>query len=158
MTSRQNIEFLLVGKLARQHLTLATAESCTGGALSNRITNVSGSSKVFVGGVVAYSNQLKQKILKVDPRTIKKHGAVSAECVTAMVRGLYRITKADICIAITGIAGPTGGTKKKPVGTVFVGILTKGRVEVEKYFIRKERKKFKDEVCQKVINKLLRSF
>lgn len=158
MTFRRNIEIFLVGKLAKQHKTISVAESCTGGALANCITNVSGSSKVFLGGVVAYSNQLKEKLLGVDPAIIRKHGAVSKECVVAMVKGLYRLTRADICVAITGIAGPTGRTKKKPVGTVFVTYLMNGRVEIEKYVIRKERKKFKDEVCRKVIIKLLRSF
>ncbi len=155
MTSHPSPEARLIQVLSEHHKTLATAESCTGGALANRITNVSGASQVFLGGVIAYSNELKQKLLKIDPQLIARHGAVSAECAEAMVYGLHFITGADVCVSITGIAGPTGGTSDKPVGTVFTAFLVDGKLEIEKYFIQKERTAFKDEVCERVAEKLI---
>lgn len=149
------LEFELIKKFSALGKTIATAESCTGGALSNRITNVSGSSQVFLGGVVAYSNELKQKFLSIDPQLISQHGAVSAECAEAMARGIHSVTGADICVSITGIAGPTGGTPSKPVGTVFAAFFVDEKLEIEKYLIQKERTAFKDEVCERVIQKLI---
>jgi len=147
---------ILVNRLTKNHKTIATAESCTGGALANLITNVSGASQVFLGGVIAYSNDLKQKLLSIDPQLIAQHSAVSAECAEAMVRGIHRITNADVCVSITGIAGPTGGTKDKPVGTVFVAFLVDGKLEIEKYLIQKDRTAFKDEVCERVMTRVMK--
>ena len=106
----------LINLLRRKKLKIAVAESCTGGMLSSAITSVSGSSKIFTMGLVTYSNQAKKNILKVPKKIIKKHGAVSPQCCSSMVNNLSKISKSNICVAITGIAGPGGGTKKKTCG------------------------------------------
>ncbi len=115
----------VVGKLLQsQGKILATAESCSGGLIGHKITTVPGSSNYFAGGVIAYSNDLKEKLLGLDPTLLEKHGAVSSEVARAMADGIRSKTSADISVAVTGIAGPTGGTPEKPVGTVFVGLST----------------------------------
>ena len=130
----------LIKKLKRKKLKIAVAESCTGGMLSSAITSVSGSSKVFNLGLVAYSNQSKIKVLKVSKSIMKKYGSVSEHVCKAMVKNVSKIGKANISVSITGIAGPGGGTKIKPVGLVYVGIKKGNRVEVKKYlFKNKER-------------------
>ncbi len=111
--------------LVEKDLTLSVAESCTGGLLSHLITQNAGASKYFLGGVIAYSNQLKKDLLGVSSKTLDTHGAVSQETAEAMCEGLYQKTKADICLAITGVAGPTGGTPEKPVGLVWMAIRCK---------------------------------
>ena len=112
----------IITQLRKKRLKLAIAESCTGGMLSSNITSVSGSSKVFVMGFVTYSNQSKNQILKIPQKIIKKYGAVSSQCCYSMVNNLSKISKCDVNISITGIAGPKGGTKEKPIGLVYVGI------------------------------------
>jgi PncC family amidohydrolase len=115
---------LLVGELLRHAgLKLAVAESCTGGLLGSRLTNVSGSSDYFLGGVIAYDDDIKRELLGVPAEVIQEHGAVSAECALAMARGVRSLTKADIGVSVTGIAGPSGGTPAKPVGTVYIGLV-----------------------------------
>ena len=111
----------LVKKLTKKKLKISFAESCTGGMLASSITSINGASKVFTLGFITYSNQAKIKILKVKKNIIKKYGAVSAECCREMVVNLSKISKANINVSITGIAGPKGGTKEKPVGLVFIG-------------------------------------
>ena len=136
--------------LKRKKFKLAIAESCTGGLLSNSITSVSGSSKVFTMGLVTYSNQAKTNILKVPQKIIKKYGAVSVQCCLAMVNNLSKISNSKICISITGIAGPKGGSKQKPVGLVYIGIKigkkvminkcnfkNKGRIFIQKQTVKK---------------------
>ena len=110
-----NLNKKIISLLKRKKLKLAIAESCTGGMLSSAITSESGSSKVFTMGLVTYSNQAKTGILKISNKIIKKHGAVSAQCCLAMVNNLNKISRAKVCISVTGIAGPKGGTKNKPV-------------------------------------------
>ena len=122
----------LVKKLTEKKIKISFAESCTGGMLTSRITSVSGASKVFNLGLITYSNQSKIKILKVSKRIIKKFGAVSYECCKAMVVNLSKISKANINVSITGIAGPKGGTKKKPVGLVFIGIKKGNKIIISK--------------------------
>ena len=112
----------IVKLLKRKKLKIAIAESCTGGMLSSTLTQVSGSSKVFELGLVTYSNKSKNKILKVPNKIIQKYGAVSMRCCLSMVNNLSKISKCDVNISITGIAGPKGGTKEKPIGLVYVGI------------------------------------
>ena len=112
----------IVRLLRKKRLKISFAESCTGGLLSSTITSISGSSKVFTIGLVTYSNQSKISALKVPKKTIRKHGAVSYETCLSMVKNLNKISKTNISVSITGIAGPKGGTKKKPVGLVFIGI------------------------------------
>ena len=112
-------------KLLKKKMLISFAESCTGGLLSSNITSISGSSKVFNLGLVTYSNKSKINILKIRKKIIDNHGAVSPECCKAMVVNLSKISKADINVSITGIAGPNGGTKSKPVGLVYIGLKKK---------------------------------
>tara|TARA_B100000212_G_scaffold300588_1_gene245987 strand:- start:118 stop:588 length:471 start_codon:yes stop_codon:yes gene_type:complete len=117
--------------LTKKKLTVSFAESCTGGLLASTITSISGSSKVFNMGLITYSNNAKVKLLKVPKKTITKYGAVSHETCLSMVENLSKISKSNISISITGVAGPNGGTKQKPVGLVYVG-LKKGRKTIIK--------------------------
>ena len=122
----------LVKKLTKKKLKISFAESCTGGMLANTITSVSGASKVFNLGLITYSNQAKINILKVNKNIIRKFGAVSHECCKAMVINLSKISKANINVSITGIAGPKGGTKKKPVGLVYIGVKKGNKLIISK--------------------------
>lgn len=117
-----NLNEKIVSLLKKKRLNIAVAESCTGGLLSSAITSVSGSSKVFVMGLVTYSNQAKTNILKVPKKIILKNGAVSVQCCLSMVNNLNKISKAKVCVSVTGIAGPKGGSKKKPIGLVYIGL------------------------------------
>ena len=128
MTLNKKIVLLL----KRKKLKIAFAESCTGGMLSSAITSVSGSSKIFTMGLVTYSNQAKTDLLKVPKKIIKKFGAVSVQCCLAMVNNLSKISKSKVCVSITGIAGPKGGSKQKPVGLVYIGISIGKKVVVNK--------------------------
>ena len=127
-----NFNKKIVSLLKRKKFKLAIAESCTGGMLSSAITSVSGSSKVFTMGLVTYSNQAKTSILKIPNQIIKKNGAVSVQCCLAMVNNLSKISKAKVCVSITGIAGPKGGSKQKPVGLVYIGVKIGKKVVVNK--------------------------
>ena len=126
----------IVELLKRKRLKLSVVESCTGGMLSGAITSVSGSSKVFTLGLITYSNQSKNHILKVPNQIIKKHGAVSIQCCFSMVNNLNKISKSNIAVSITGIAGPSGGTKQKPVGLVYVGIKKGNKVKINRYLFK----------------------
>ena len=117
-----SIEKQTVELLKSKKLKLATAESCTGGLIAKRITDVSGSSEVFECGVVCYSNRFKENVLGVSPETLKKYGAVSRETAREMVRGVLSLTKADIAVAVTGIAGPSSDDTNKPVGLVYIAV------------------------------------
>lgn len=117
-----SIEKQTVELLKSKKLKLATAESCTGGLISKRITDVSGSSEVFEGGVVCYSNRFKENVLGVSTETLKKYGAVSRETAREMVKGVLSLTKADIAVAVTGIAGPSSDDTNKPVGLVYIAV------------------------------------
>ena len=123
----------IVKSLIKKRLKISLAESCTGGLLASSITSISGSSKVFTLGLVTYSNQSKINILKVPKKVIMKHGAVSYETCLLMVKNMNRITRSNISVSITGVAGPKGGTKKKPVGLVYVGIKKGSKISVKKY-------------------------
>ena len=128
----------LVKKLLKKKLKISVAESCTGGMLASSITSISGASKVFSLGLVTYSNQAKINVLKVNKKIIKKYGAVSTECCEAMVKNLAKISKAQINISITGIAGPNGGTKLKPVGLVYIGVKKGNRLLISKNLFKKK--------------------
>ena len=128
----KNLANKLVKKLIQKKLKISFAESCTGGMLSSTITSVSGSSKVFNLGLVTYSNKTKIDILKVPKKIISKYGAVSNECCLSMVKNLSKISKANISVSITGIAGPKGGTKLKPIGLVYIGIKKGNKIIVLK--------------------------
>jgi len=147
---------LLINLLRRKKLKISFAESCTGGLMSSVITSNSGSSKVFDLGLVTYSNQAKQKILRVPNKVIKKYGAVSVQCCLSMVNNLSKISNSHINVSITGIAGPKGGTRKKPVGLVFIGLKFKKKIFVNKYlFKNKSRINFQKITVNKVIKTVL---
>tara|TARA_B110000967_G_C18822775_1_gene529663 strand:+ start:229 stop:699 length:471 start_codon:yes stop_codon:yes gene_type:complete len=141
---------LILSKLKDKRINLSVAESCTGGMLAQSITSVSGSSKVFTFGVVTYSNKSKIKYLKVPNKIIKKYGSVSAECCYEMVTRLAKISKVQLNLAITGIAGPNGGTKNKPVGLVYIGIKKNKKIKINKYlFIKQSREKIRKKSVKK---------
>ena len=142
----------IVNLLKRKKLKISFAESCTGGLLSSVITSVSGSSKVFTLGLVAYSNKSKIKILKVSKNTIRKYGSVSEQVCLAMLKNLNKISKTNISVSITGIAGPSGGTEIKPVGLVYVGIKKGNRVEVKKYLFKNKGRSY---IQKAAVNKSL---
>ena len=145
----------IISIIKRKKMKLSIAESCTGGMLSSAITSVSGSSKVFSMGLVTYSNQAKTSILKVPQKLIKKNGAVSVQCCLAMVNNLSKISKSKICVSITGIAGPKGGSKQKPVGLVYIGIRVGKKVVVNKCnFKNKGRIFIQKQTVKKTLNLL----
>jgi len=147
----------IISQLKRKKLKLALAESCTGGMLSSAITSVSGASKVFSMGLVTYSNQAKMSILKVPKKIIQKYGAVSIQCCLSMVNNLSQISKSKICVSITGIAGPSGGTKRKPVGLVYIGIKNGKKVIVSKsQFKNKGRSFLQKATVKKALNLILK--
>jgi PncC family amidohydrolase len=148
----------IVRLLGKKRLKISFAESCTGGLLSSTITSISGSSKVFTIGLVAYSNQSKISALKVPKKTIRKHGAVSYETCLSMVKNLNKINKTNISVAITGIAGPSGGTKKKPVGLVYIGLKKGNKTEVHQCFFKnKGRAYIQKATVRKSLDLILRS-
>ena len=152
--SLENKIFLL---LRKKKLKISVAESCTGGMLSSSLTSTSGSSKVFSMGLVTYSNQAKIDILKVPKKTINKHGAVSVQCCLAMVENLSKISKANLCVSVTGIAGPKGGSKQKPVGLVYIGIRVGKKVVVNKCdFKNKGRISIQKQTVKKTLNLLVK--
>jgi len=152
MTLNKRIVFLL----KRKKLKVAFAESCTGGMLSSSITSVSGSSKVFTMGLVTYANQAKVGLLKINPKIIKKYGAVSVQCCLAMVKNLSKISKSKVCVSTTGIAGPKGGSKQKPVGLVYIGIKVGKKVVVNKCnFKNKGRISIQKQTVKKTLNLLV---
>ena len=142
----------IIKKLKRKKLKISVAESCTGGLLSTAITSVSGSSKVFTLGMVTYSNQSKIKVLKVPKNIIRKYGSVSEQVCLAMVKNVSQIDKTDMSAAITGIAGPSGGTKIKPVGLVYIGIKKGNRTEVRKYLFKNKGRSY---IQRAAVNKSL---
>ena len=147
----------IISLLKRKKMNLAITESCTGGMLSNSITSVSGSSKVFTMGLVTYSNQAKRSILKVPQQIIRKYGAVSVQCCLAMVNNLSKISKSKVCVSITGIAGPTGGSKQKPVGLVYIGIKIGKKVVVNKCNFKNNGRIFiEKQTVKKSLNVLLK--
>tara|TARA_B100000787_G_scaffold67640_1_gene49668 strand:+ start:431 stop:904 length:474 start_codon:yes stop_codon:yes gene_type:complete len=155
----KNLANKLVKKLIQKKLKISFAESCTGGMLSSTITSVSGSSKIFNLGLITYSNKTKIGILKVPKKIIIKHGAVSHQCCLSMVKNLSKISKANISLSITGIAGPNGGTKLKPVGLVYIGIKMGNKIIIkENLFKNKNRISIQKAVVKtslKIINKII---
>ena len=147
----------LIRILNKKKLKISFVESCTGGLLASTITSISGASKIFNLGLVTYSNQAKIKILKVNKNIIKKYGAVSHECCSAMVKNLSRISKANINVSITGIAGPRGGTKQKPVGLVYIGIKRGNKIQINKYLFKsKKRSSIQKATVKKALELILR--
>ena len=142
----------IVKKLIKNKLKISIAESCTGGLLSSAITSVSGSSKVFNLGLVTYSNQSKINLLKVPKNIIKKYGTVSEQVCLAMVKNISKIDKADMSVSITGIAGPSGGTKKKPVGLVYIGVMKTNKIKINKYLFKNRGRTF---IQRSAVNKCI---
>ena len=132
----------IIKKLIKKKLKISIAESCTGGLLSSAITSVSGSSKVFTLGLVVYSNQSKIKVLRVSKKIIKKYGAVSEQVCLAMVKNVAKIGKSNMSLSVTGVAGPGGGTRKKPVGLVYVGIKKGNKINIKKYLFRNKGRSY----------------
>jgi len=148
----------LIRLLTKKKLKISFAESCTGGLLASSITSISGASKVFNLGLVTYSNQAKIKVLKVNKNIIRKHGAVSHECCYAMVNNLSKMSKANINVSITGIAGPKGGTKQKPVGLVYIGIKRGKKTLINKYLFKsKKRSLIQKATVKKALDLVLRA-
>ena len=147
----------LVKILTKKKLKIAFAESCTGGMLASEITSVSGASKVFGIGLVTYSNQAKITVLKVNKSIIQKYGAVSPQCCEAMVKNLSKISKAQINVSITGIAGPNGGTKKKPVGLVYIGVKKNNKILITKHIFKPKSRKAIQNATIKSALKIIRS-
>ena len=146
----------VVKLLGKKRFKLSFAESCSGGLLSSSITSISGSSKVFTIGLVTYSNQAKINILKVPKKIIMKHGAVSYETCLSMVKNLSKISKTNISVSITGVAGPKGGSKQKPVGLVYIGIKKGNKTLVNKYlFKNKKRNLIQKATVNKALNLIL---
>jgi len=138
-------------KLAGRSMTIATAESCTGGLIASRITSVAGSSAYFEGGFVTYSNEAKTILLGVPPEIIEKHGAVSAETARAMARGAREKLNVDIAVAVTGIAGPGGGTADKPVGTVFISVAVPEKIFVREFHFPGTRQKVRKQTADEAL-------
>ncbi len=157
MVILDNVQEIVV-KFSKSNTTLAIAESCTGGYISNMITNISGSSKVFERGIVCYSNLSKSTLLNVDPDDIVKHGAVSEIVAKQLANNIRELSNVTIGIGVTGIAGPTGGTPEKPVGLVYIGFSTKKETIVEKHQFNVSRITFKRKVFEKVLSLLQNVF
>tara|TARA_B100001123_G_C15211587_1_gene987507 strand:- start:715 stop:1188 length:474 start_codon:yes stop_codon:yes gene_type:complete len=148
-----NLNKKTVKKLIQKKLKISFAESCTGGMLSSTITSVSGSSKIFNLGLVTYSNESKIKVLKISKKLIKKYGAVSEQVCRAMVKNVSKISKSNMSVSTTGIAGPTGSTRMKPVGLVYIGIKKGRNINIKKYLFGKKKRSF---IQKAAVNKCLK--
>ena len=148
-----NLSLKILKLLTKKKLTVSFAESCTGGLLASSITSISGSSKVFNMGLVTYSNNAKVKLLKVPKKTITKYGAVSHETCLSMVKNLSKISKANISISITGVAGPNGGTKEKPVGLVYIGLKKGSKIIIRKNLFKNKKR---ISIQKKTVNETLK--
>ena len=146
----------LVKILSKKKIKISFAESCTGGLLASSITSISGASKIFNLGLVVYSNKAKIKFLKVNKNIIRKYGAVSHECCLAMVNNLSKISKATINVSITGIAGPNGGTKQKPVGLVYIGLKKGKKIQINKCLFKGKRSSIQRSTVKKALDLVLR--
>jgi nicotinamide-nucleotide amidase len=150
-----NISQKIVATLKKKKIKISFAESCTGGMLSGAIVSVNGASKVFMMGFITYSNQAKISILRVPKRIIKKHGAVSVQCCLSMVNNLSKISKSKVCVSVTGIAGPGGGTKKKPVGLVYIGLKNGKKVMINRSQFKNKGRSFVQKTAVKKTLKLI---
>ncbi len=153
----ESLEAQVGRELQTRGWTLALGESCTGGLVGHRITQVPGSSDYFAGGVIAYSNEAKQGLLGVAAETLRAHGAVSSETAQEMASGARRLFKADVGLSVTGIAGPGGGTDEKPTGLTFIGLITPGEERVKRYQWSGDRQSNKRESAQAALQLLLRT-
>ena len=149
----------IINFLIKKKISVSVAESCTGGMLSGIITSVTGASKIFNMGLITYSNEAKYKILKISKKIISKFGAVSEQCCVEMTKNLKKLSKSDICISTTGIAGPNGGSFTKPVGTVFIGLYVKKKIIIKKYNFNSKllRKSIQKKTCMEAL-KLMKKY
>ncbi|MEA3490312.1 MAG: CinA family protein [Campylobacterota bacterium] len=147
----------IIDYLTQQHQTITFAESCTGGQIASAFTAISGASAVLNGSCVTYSNEIKHQWLGVREETLIDFGAVSRECVEEMLVGIQKMAESDYAIAVSGIAGPTGGTELKPVGTVYIGLLTPSYSRVEKFHFEGTRDEVQESATQKAINILAKN-
>ena len=153
----KNLANIIVQKLIKKKLKISFAESCTGGLLSSTITSISGSSKVFDLAFVTYSNKAKMDLLKVPKKILNNYGAVSKECCLLMVKNLSKISKTNISVSITGVAGPNGGTKLKPVGLVYIGIKKGNKIIIKAYkFKSKKRRSIQTLTVKEAIMSILK--
>jgi len=146
----------LIKILKEKKLTISTAESCTGGLIAKLITDVAGSSEVFIGGVISYSNEMKMNWLGVKQETLIMYGAVSEQTIKEMLNGIIKQTGSDIAVAVSGIAGPTGGSPEKPVGTVFIGVAFRNNKVVKKFLLEGSREQVRMESAMKAL-KMIRN-
>jgi nicotinamide-nucleotide amidase len=144
----------IVENFTKRNLKMAIAESCTGGYISHMITNIPGASNVFERGIVCYSNQAKIDLLKVKPKSIEIHGAVSENVVKQLTSNVRKLSNVEIGIGVSGIAGPTGGTPEKPVGTVYIGFSSEQDTHVKKFYFKTTRMEFKKRVLEKILDYL----
>ena len=147
----------LLRALQAKKLTLSTAESCTGGLIANRITNIPGSSKVFLLGIIAYANSAKCRLLKIPEKTIQSYGAVSSPTSRLMAESARELGGSDLGLGLTGIAGPGGGNKNKPVGTVFIAVSSSRKTLVKKFLFPGSRRQIKKQAADKAIEMLLKN-
>jgi competence/damage-inducible protein CinA C-terminal domain len=152
----ESLEEVIVKLLTQRNQTLAVAESCTGGLLADRITNVPGASAVFLAGYVCYANRAKIGMLDVDPQLIEKHGAVSEQVARALAEHARACARSDYALATTGVAGPSGGSPEKPVGTVYVALAASGETIAKKFFFPTDRETFKQIATQAALELLRR--
>ncbi|MCD8083911.1 MAG: CinA family protein [Clostridiales bacterium] len=153
----ETLEMTAVSLLKKYDLTVTTAESCTGGLLAGRLVNVAGASEVFHEGFITYSNKAKRKYLDVSKKTLKKYGAVSEQTAREMAMGGVFATDADACVAVTGIAGPDGGTPEKPVGLVYIATYMKDQIVVEKCQFAGDRSQVREQAVTRALELLCRS-
>ena len=153
--SEEPLEVRIGEQLRQRGLSLAVAESCTGGLIGHRITNVAGSSTYFAGGVISYANEAKRRLLGVRGETLEKHGAVSRETVLEMARGVRSAFAADVGLAVSGIAGPGGGTPDKPVGTVWIGLSTPDKEQSWSYRLEGDRVQIKEAAAGRALGHLV---
>jgi PncC family amidohydrolase len=152
--STEPLEKVVGRLLTEQKLTIALAESCTGGLIAHRLTNVPGSSAYLIGGAVSYANVAKERMLGVSHQTLQEHGAVSEETAREMARGVRRLLQTDIALAITGIAGPSGGTPEKPVGLTYIALIAKDLERCERYLWKGDRRANKEQSAEAALEML----
>ena len=148
----------IIKKLIQKNISITTAESCTGGLIASEIVKNPGVSSIYSGSIVSYSNEIKHKLLKVEEEVLKRYGAVSKECVEQMCKGVQKIFEADIAIAVSGIAGPDGGSNEKPVGTVFIAVLYKNELIIEKNLFKGSRVEVQENTKKRAFEMLEKFF
>ncbi|HYE10337.1 MAG TPA: nicotinamide-nucleotide amidohydrolase family protein, partial [Patescibacteria group bacterium] len=153
----ESLEYIVYKLLQKKNMTVSIAESCTGGLISGRLTNVSGVSSVFTNAIVTYSNQAKMNFLNVQEKTLRLHGAVSAETAEEMAKGIRQVSGTDVGISVTGIAGPEGGTAEKPVGLFYIGIAIGDSVEAHRYCFPASREKVRWNATTRALDILRRA-